>query len=118
MDNRSRRLLPSIKKEIVRKTCLQYPDFSKPFILTTNASGITIGSIISQGEINKDRLITYTSQTLNEIKYDTYEKEALVIVYCVKHFRPYLYERKFTLVTDHKSLLWFKNAQDALYWVI
>ena len=106
MDNRSRRLLPSIKREIVRIT-LQYPDFSKPFILTTDASGIAIGGILSQGEINKDRPIAYASRTLteNEIKYNTYEKEALAIVYCVKHFRPYLYGRKFTLVTDHKPLL-------------
>ena len=25
----------------------------------------------------------------------------------------HIYGRKFTLITDHKSLLWFKNAQDA-----
>jgi len=70
------------------------------------------GGILSQGEINKDRPIAYASRTLNdnEIKYDTYEKEALAIMYCVKHFRPYLYGRKFTLVTDHKPLL-FKNTQ-------
>jgi len=68
---------------------------------------------LSQGEINKDRLITYVSRTDNKIKYDTYEKKALTIIYCVKHFRPYLYGRKLILVRDHKSLLKFKNAQDA-----
>jgi len=62
---------------------------------------------LSQGEINKDQSIAYASRILtdNEIKYDTYEKEALAIIYCVKHFRPYLYGRKFILVTDHKPLL-------------
>jgi len=34
-------------------------------------------------------------------------------MYCVKHFKPYLYGRKFILVTNYKSLFWFKNAQDA-----
>ncbi|RLU23008.1 hypothetical protein DMN91_005286 [Ooceraea biroi] len=63
----------------------------------------------------KDRPISYASRTLTdaELKYDTYEKEALAIIYCVKHFRPYLYGQIFTLVTDHKSLMWFKNTQDA-----
>ncbi|KAM0724679.1 Retrovirus-related Pol polyprotein from transposon 17.6 [Formica fusca] len=103
------------KQKLCEEPVLQYPDFSKSFILTTDASGIAVGGILSQGEINKDLPIAYSSRTLtdNELKYDTYEKEALAIVYCVKHFRPYLYGRKFTLVTDHKPLMWFKNAQDA-----
>ena len=105
----------TLKQLLCEEPVLQYPDFSKPFILTTDASGTAIGGILSQGEINQDRPIAYASRTLtdNEQKYDTYEKEALAIVYCVKHFRPYLYGRKFTLVTDHKPLMWFKNAQDA-----
>ena len=45
-------------------------------------------------------------------KYDTYEKEALAIIFCVTDFRPYLYRRKFTLVTDHKPLVWFQNSKD------
>src|SRR5436190_20579113 len=104
-----------LKQKLCEEPVLQYPDFSRPFILTTDASGIAVGGILSQGEINKDRPIAYASRTLtdNELKYDTYEKEALAIVYCVKHFRPYLYGRKFTLVTDHKPLTWFRNAQDA-----
>ena len=70
----------------------------------------------SQGPINQDRPVAYASRTLNgaEVRYDTYEKEALAIVYNVLHFRPYLYGRKFTLVTDHKPLLWFRSWKDAM----
>jgi len=43
---------------------------------------------LSQGEINKDRPIAYASQTLtnNEIKYDTYKKKVLAIIYYVSIF--------------------------------
>jgi len=104
-----------LKEKLCEEPVLQYLDFSKPFILTTDASGTAVGDILSQEEINKDWPIAYASRILtdNELKYDTYEKEALTIIYCVKHFRPYLYGWKFTLVTDHRPLLWFKNAQDA-----
>ena len=47
-----------------------------------------------------------------EKKYDTYEREDLAIIFCVTHFRPYLYGRKFSLVTDHKHLVWFQNSKD------
>jgi hypothetical protein len=47
---------------------LQYPDFSKPFILTTNASQFAIGAVLSQGEIGKDLPIAYASRTLNTAK--------------------------------------------------
>jgi len=68
---------------------LQYPDFSKPFIITTDASGTAIGAILSQGLIEKDRPITpYASRILNNVEknYSTIEKELLAIVYGVKHF--------------------------------
>ena len=83
-------------------------------ILTTDASGYAIGGILSQGKIGQDKPIAYTSRTLSDSKrkFDTYEKEALAIVYSVQHFRPYLYGRRFTLVTHHKPLVWFQNSKD------
>jgi len=36
----------------------------------------------------------------------------LALVYAVKHFRPYIYGRKFTLVTNHKPLEWLNSVAD------
>ncbi|XP_011859426.1 PREDICTED: uncharacterized protein LOC105556922 [Vollenhovia emeryi] len=93
---------------------LQYPDFNQPFVLTTDASGYAIGGILSQGKIGKDLPIAYVSRVLNkaEQNYSVIEKECLAIVYCTNHFRPYLYGQKFTIVTDHKPLIWLYSIKD------
>ncbi|GJQ75525.1 hypothetical protein Trydic_g17611 [Trypoxylus dichotomus] len=44
---------------------LQYPDFNKPFNITTDASNVAIGAVLSQGSIGKDLPIAYASRTLN-----------------------------------------------------
>jgi hypothetical protein len=33
-------------------------------------------------------------------------------VWGIKHFRPYLYGRKFKVVSDHKLLTWIMNVKD------
>ena len=93
---------------------LQYPDFTKPFVLTTDASNEALGAILSQGLIVQDLPIAYASRTLNnaERNYSTTEKELLVIVLAYKGYRPYLYDKKFTIVTDHKPLTWVFNVKD------
>lgn len=96
------------KEILVRDPILIYPDFSKEFMLTTDASDYAIGAVLSQGTPGKDRPIAFASRTLNvtEEKYSTTEKELLAIVWAVKHFKPYLYGRRFKLVTDHKPLIY------------
>ena len=104
----------NLRKKLCEEPVLQYPDFTRPFIVTTDASGIAIGGILSQGELGKDKPIAYTSRVLNdaEQKYSTYEKEAVAILHAVTQFRPYLYGRKFKLVTDHKPLVWLQTSKD------
>lgn len=93
---------------------LQYPDFSKEFILTTDASNVAIAGILSQGPIGSDRPVCYASRTLNdsEQNYSTIEKELLAIVWATKYFRPYLFGRKFKVLTDHKPLQWMVNLKE------
>ncbi|GBP17500.1 Retrovirus-related Pol polyprotein from transposon 412 [Eumeta japonica] len=79
-----------MRKILTSPKILQYPDFSKPFILTTDASNYAIGAILSQGEIGQDLPIAYASRTLNnaEGNYSTTEKELVAIKWAVQHFRP------------------------------
>lgn len=94
---------------------LQYPDFTKEFNLTTDASNVAIGAVLSQGPIGSDRPVCYASRTLNdsEINYSTIEKELLAIVWATKYFRPYLFGRKFKVLSDHKPLQWIMNLKES-----
>jgi hypothetical protein len=89
---------------------LSYPDFSKTFQLTTDASNIAVGGVLSQNS----KPIGFYSRTLNsaERNYSTIEKELLAIVDCTKHFRPYLFGRHFTIETDHKPLVWLTKLKE------
>jgi transposase InsO family protein len=103
-----------IKVLLSNEPILQYPDFDKEFILTTDASDEGIGAVLSQGRIGNDLPVAYASRTLNkaERNYNTTEKELLAIVWATKHFRPYLYGKRFKIVTDHKPLTWLFNVKD------
>lgn len=75
----------------------QHPNFEKTFILTTGASDVSIGAVLSQVIIGSDKSVAYGSRTLplTEIKYSTTEKELLAIILATKYFRPYLCRRNF-----------------------
>ena len=70
---------------------LQYPDFSKLFILTRDASNDALGAVLSQRDIGRDLTEVYASRTLSkaEWNYPTVEKELLAIVWGCKYFRPF-----------------------------
>lgn len=96
-----------LKEKLCNPPILQYPDFSaeSEFILRTDASGKAIGAVLC----NTNNLpVAYGSRTLNksEVNYPTIEKELLAIVWAVRYFRPYLFGKSFTILTDHKPLVY------------
>jgi len=97
----------SLKMKLQNPPILEYPNFSDNniFNLKTDASGVAIGCVLSNGN---GKPVAYASRTLNkaERNYCTIEKELLGIVWAVKHFRPYIYGRKFEIETDHQPLVY------------
>ncbi|XP_076685843.1 uncharacterized protein LOC143377921 [Andrena cerasifolii] len=104
----------TLREALCKEPILQFPDFEKTFNITTDASGIAVGAVLSQGEIGKDLPVAYASRVLNdaETRYSPTERELLAIIYAVFHFRPYIYGRKFYLITDHKPLEWHQNLSN------
>lgn len=93
-----------LKTLVTNSPVLRYPNFSKKFTVTTDASNFAVGAVLSQ----ESHPIAYASRTLNqhECNYSTIEKELLAIVWAVKYFRPYVYGREFDLESDHQPLKW------------
>ena len=105
----------TLRDKVTTAPILQYPDFSKPYILTTDASGIGLGAVLSQGVVGKDKPIAFASRKLNpaEKNYSTIERELLAIVYGLKNFRQYLYGQKVFIYTDHKPLVHLANIKES-----
>lgn len=103
----------TLKLALMNPPILQYPDLTEnnEFILQTDASGKAIGSVLC----NRDgKPVAYASRSLNkaEINYPTIEKELLAIVWSIKHFRPYLYGKRFKIQTDHRPLVYLFSMRD------
>lgn len=96
------------KSILMNSPILQPPNFDKPFILTTDASNVAVGAVLSQVNSQSDLPVAFASRTLNETesRYSTVEKELLAIVWATSYFRPYLYGKRFIIRTDHKPLKW------------
>lgn len=99
-----------LKELLVSNNVLAFPNFNKPFAISTDASNEALGAVLSQD----DKPIAFASKTLNttESKYSTIEKELLGVVWAVKRFRCYVYGQDFTVYTDHKPLLGIHKMKD------
>jgi hypothetical protein len=88
---------------------LVHPDFSRPFIVQPDASLFAVGEVLVQlDDQGRERPVSFRSKKLTpaEQKYAVYELEALGVVYCMCKWCHYLEGVRFTLVTDHRALLW------------
>lgn len=103
-----------LKECLMKAPILQYPDFEKPFILFTDASGTGLGAVLSQkDDENRERVIAYASRSLNkaERNYGITDQECLAVIWAVKYFEQYLGLLPFQVVTDHSALKYLQTAK-------
>lgn len=70
--------------------------------------------MLIQVQDDADRVIAYLSNkfTTTQRKYHVTERECLAVITAIEEFRPYIKGSKFTLITDHASMLWLQNVKD------
>jgi len=97
----------TIKAKLAMASVVAHPNFDKPFILYTDASGGGIGAVLHQkGDDGRERIIVCASRTYNghEKKYPITEQECLAVVWDVEKFKQYLSIKLFKIITDHMAL--------------
>lgn len=110
------RILERLIDCLVEPPVLGFPDFSKPFVLHTDASNQGLGAVLYQEQDNKLRVIAYGSRTLTaaERNYHLHsgKLEFLALKWAVtEKFRDYLYYAPtFTVFTDNNPLTYVLSS--------
>jgi hypothetical protein len=95
----------ALKQALISAPVLALPDFSKKFTVETDASAKGIGAVLMQD----GHPLAYLSKALGTKAQalSTYEKECLAVT----KWKPYLQHKKFSILTDHRSLLHLDDHQ-------
>uniref|UniRef100_K7EX43 Gypsy retrotransposon integrase-like protein 1 n=1 Tax=Pelodiscus sinensis TaxID=13735 RepID=K7EX43_PELSI len=104
----------TLKRRLMQTPVLHQPDFTKPFIVQTDASDRGLGAVLSQEQEGEEHPILYLSRKLlpRELQYATIEKEALAAKWAIEALRYYLLGGTFTLITDHAPLRWIQTMKE------
>ena len=101
----------NLKRSLVIAPVLRMPNFDLSFVVTTDASLVSVGAILEQDFGQGLQPVAYESRKLNpaETRYSAYERELLGIVWAIGKWRHYLEGRHFIVQTDHSSLKHLPN---------
>ncbi|XP_058448953.1 uncharacterized protein LOC131428910 [Malaya genurostris] len=102
-----------IKEFLVTPPVLVPPDFSKEFILQTDASDVAVAAVLVQKYPEGEKVVAYFSHKLTtpQRNYHATEKEGLAVILAVEHFRGYLEGYHFRLVTDSSAIIWILKTK-------
>jgi transposase InsO family protein len=92
----------ALKTALATAPMLHLSDFTKPFMVDCDASSTGFGAVLHQGA---GALAFYSKPfAARHMKVAAYERELIGLVQAVRHWRPYLWGRRFVVRTDHYAL--------------
>ena len=107
------RAFQSLKDKIQEEAVLIYPDVSKVFRVTADASNFAIGGVVSQMDTeNRDRPISFASRSLTnaERNWSATERECLALKFMLERHRYFLLGHRIQICSDHRPLLALFNG--------
>ena len=97
----------AIKEALAKAAMLRHPRPNAPLALTTDASNVAMGGVLEQrGPAGWEPLAFFSARLKNnERKWPPFDRELLAAFRSIRHFRHMIEGRRFTLYTDHQSLV-------------
>lgn len=97
----------ALKKAMSTTPVLTLPDFSKQFVVETDACDSGVGAVLMQ----ENHPIAFLSKALSaqHRSLSIYEKEFLALIMAVERWRSYLQRGEFIIKTDHQSLTFLED---------
>ena len=101
-----------IKKLVTENNQNNHFDQNLDTLVVWDASTFGLGATLEQYTKEWWVAIAYASRFLNSLeqKYSVNELELLGVVWAIEHFKYYLNGKKFTVITDHQTLISAFNA--------
>jgi transposase InsO family protein len=104
----------ALKQALVSTPVLALPDFSKTFVIETDACSRGVGAVLLQN----GHPLAFISKALGprHLGLSTYEKECLAILLAIDKWRSYLQHGEFVIRTDQRSLIHLDDKRLTTPW--
>ena len=109
-----------LKRAAAKAPWLVHADTSKHFVIACDASRVGIGAVLYQVDDKEscvmtcDNIIACYSRknSKTQAKYSPYKLEVMAMTAAFSRFHTYVYGREFTVITDHKPIIFIKQKSE------
>ena len=104
-----------LKMVLTSAPCLAYPDYTKPFVIHTDASNKGFGASLMQRD-DRDKLqpIGFASRSLKpaELNYSVTDLEGAALIWALQTFKDKILNYSIEVWTDHRALVNIFDSND------